>query len=814
MNLVDYQIKLSDQIYDELINSEYGTYINLYGKPGSGKTVVGLDISNRLLEDWKVFYLCGINSEMSPYLTWHIGTKVFSQKKLNVDLSVSFGVPKIAAPVVEVAIPLPKIEKTNFILNSCEESIVSSIKKQTETCSRILFIVDDYDLWDIPSKQLLEKIMLKSLGILDEYTVSLLHLSLTDTIKISTDLQWKNIEIPSISDDNIRSVLCQNGFADFVDITEIKSCAGDNLHLALLAADYYQTGKVSFDDVLKERIDQFSDKDKKAVSILEPLSIIDTFFSQEEAAFFLDNTFLDNYEVVYQADEYLSVAEEHKLIEGSENYYFSNKKIRNYFRLKLEKREKMLHYQFSKFLKQRHPEDYYSRGKHIQASILNICNGTNNEAWQMLFLAYIRWSFNYGFVEDKYNILTEINELIDLNPPIQRDHQNDTLEKLLEGYSSFVKFDYKNTLLQMQSISEGLLCPALRAECLRITLLCLLQLADDLTAIKNSADSLYQLIENNDFNEDEQYCRAALVMLEVFSDRCVDTNKVGVLKEKLVKTINKHHYCSEFLALNACYNRKAALFYVAEIAYNQTFQSISFYREYNDIINLYMALCNNAANALVCGKYVAANESLMECLNMLQKYSTICFPSIYKVGNNLILLKYLQNESNSNGTDEEVIQGAKEALINFKEHLSKPLKEVSHVAYLNWLGLSILCNQNSWECELMKANEYFSDTDLFYEYYYRDLKFAGYLLQQNICAAKEELDILNEISVPLLRPYKAIFQKRRHIQTQLLENPSVIDGSAIKYHNIMKQGCFHIQDASCAFYGRGFLLSDLQFLSF
>lgn len=814
MKLVDYQEELVKQIYDILINSEYGTNINLYGKIGNGKTTIGLGITEYLKENWKVFYLCGINENMSPYLTWHIGTKIFSQTKLKIDLSVSFGVSNLISPVVEVAMPLPKVEKTNFILNSCEESIIANVKKQSGGFSNILFIIDDYNLWDIPSKQLVEKIMLPSLHLLGDYRVSWLFLSTTDTVKTSTDLQWKNIEIDPISDSNICSVLSQNGFSNFLDIAEIRSCAGDNLHLALLAANYYQKGDGSFEDVLDARIDKFSNKDKNAVSVLEPLSIIDTFFSQEEAAFFLDNTFPQNYELIYQADEYLSVAEEHKLIEGAEKYYFSNQRIKNYFRLKLAKREKALHHQFSKFLQQRHPEDYYNRGRHIQYSILNSHSGINNEAWQMLILAYMRWNSNYGFIEDKYNILSCIRGLIDLNPSMQRETQRDILEKLIEGYSAFINYDYKRALIQMQSISEGLLCTALRAECLRIILLCFLQLADDLTAIRNSAVSLYQLVERDDFDEDEQYCRAALVMLEVFSDRCVDTNKARVLKEKLVDTINRHHYSSDFLALNACYNRKAALFYVAEIAFNQTNQSVGFYREYNDIKNLYMSLCNNAANALICGKYEPAKKALTECLSMIKKYPPTYFPSVYKVVNNVILMKYLQDERDNSETSEMIIETAKKALTNYKVMLSKPIKEVSHVAYLNWLGLSILCNQNEWKDELKKAAANFLDTDLFYEYYFRDLKFAGYLLQQNVCDAKTELDILNEINVPLLQPYKMIFQKRRQIQAQLLENPSIIEGNAINYHNLMKRECSHIQDTSCVFFGRGFLLSDLQFLSF
>lgn len=812
MNLVDYQRILAEQIYDLLVAQDNGININLFGKSGSGKTTIGLGITEYLQEDWKVFYLCGIDTEVSPYLTWHIGTEIFSQKKLKLDLSVSFGITNLVSPILEVAIP--KLEKKNFILNSCEESIVSGIKKQAEGCSRILFIIDDYELWDIPSKQLVEKIMLSQLKLLKEHKVSWLFLSEKDNVCTSADVYWNNIEINNISDGDILSTLHQNGFSDLINIAEIKAYAGDNLRLALLAANYCKKGIGSFNDLLESRINTFSDNEKKAIDLLKPLSIIDAFFSQEEAAFFLDPASLDDYELKYQADEYLSVAEEYKLIDGERTYYFSNLDIKNYFRFKLAKGEKKLHYQFSRFLQMKHPEDYYNRGKHIQASIIDSCSGENNRAWQMLFLAYVRWNFNYGFDEDQYNVMREIRNLIDLNPPIQKETHLDILDKLLQGWTAFKTYDYRTTLLQLQSISESLLYPALRAECLRVVLLCFLQLADNLVSIKNAADHLYQLIEQEDFEEDEQYCRAALVMLEVYSDRCFDISKARELKIKLADVINKHQSCSEFLALNACFNRKAALFYAAEIAYNQTEQSVCFYRKYNDTKNLYMSLCNNAANALICGKYDSARINLNECLNMMNKYTLSYFPSVYKVVNNIVLMQYLQSEYDSDDSDEEIIHSAKNALGTYETLLSKPAREVSYVIYLNWLGLSMLCGENSWESELVKMDEYFSNTDLFYEYYFRDLKFAGYLLQQNISAAKTELDILSQLNVPLLQPYSVIFRKRRHIQASLLESPSLVAGNPIKYHKIIKEGCCHIQDLSCVFYGRGFLLSDLQFLSF
>ena len=118
MNLVDYQRTLTEQIYDLLVEQDKGININLSGSSGSGKTTIGLGITEDLQEDWKVFYLCGIDPEMSPYLTWHIGTKIFSKKKLNLDLSVSFGISNLASPIVEVA--MPKLETQNLILNPSE----------------------------------------------------------------------------------------------------------------------------------------------------------------------------------------------------------------------------------------------------------------------------------------------------------------------------------------------------------------------------------------------------------------------------------------------------------------------------------------------------------------------------------------------------------------------------------------------------------------------------------------------------------------------------------------------------------------------
>ena len=52
MNLVDYQGKLADEIYDLLIAQDEGIHINLLGEQGSGKTTIGKKIADELSLDF------------------------------------------------------------------------------------------------------------------------------------------------------------------------------------------------------------------------------------------------------------------------------------------------------------------------------------------------------------------------------------------------------------------------------------------------------------------------------------------------------------------------------------------------------------------------------------------------------------------------------------------------------------------------------------------------------------------------------------------------------------------------------------------
>lgn len=816
MYLADYQRDIVNQINNILLDDSCNRGITLYGDTGSGKSTIAHEVATQLQEKWCVFYIEGINSSLSPYLTWHIGTKLHSSQKLNWGCDISFGINFLPVPIsLEFGTTLQPI-KQSFVLTPSEESLLSGIRKQAGNNKNILFIADDYELWDVPSKQFLQKIMLPKMQLLSEYHLATLIIS-HEMKSILNESQWDVISMPEISDDNILFVLRQLGHSGQINISDIRLCSGNDLSLALMAANYYDGNDVvtaDFNDILDKRYKSLSIEEQKSCKILEPLSIIDSCFTKDETAFFINPSPQDEVEIEYQAEEYLALAAEHMFISGEESYHFTNDKVRAYFKAQLSKRERLYHRKFANYLQKRHPEDYYSRGKHMEFSFQTYDSKIILETWQLLFLSYTRRASETGYEEDVYHILSDIDHLLDQLNSGLAETQRHVLKELHDGYKKFSKYKYKKALYHLQSINASQLIPACLAELQRLILICHVQIADNFSITKQRAEELYDTISDNGFCEDEQYCRAALVLLDFYIDRSNDPQKVKILNKKFIQIIQQHIDCPTFQEFEACYNRKSSLYFTAVIASRQTAQSIKFYRTHHNHNGLYMALCNHSGNTIISGDYTVAMEALNECEDILKLDSGRYYPSVYKVENNRILLNYLLDEKKAAGNRDEILAAAQKAVKAFLKIINRQEDEVSHVIFFNYLGLSILCGTKTWSVELTKANLQFADLDEYYQYFLHDLNFANSLLQSNYAAAQRELSILKNLDVPLLRNYQQIFSRRRCEQESLLNNPNYLNGDPIKYHEIISEACSHVQDPSCRFFGRGFLLSDLQFLSF
>jgi len=85
------------------------------------------------------------------------------------------------------------------------------------------------------------------------------------------------------------------------------------------------------------------------------------------------------------------------------------------------------------------------------------------------------------------------------------------------------------------------------------------------------------------------------------------------------------------------------------------------------------------------------------------------------------------------------------------------------------------------------------------------------LLTGDFIESAKHLDILENLEVVLLAGSAKVLNRRNQIIHQLVDSRFEGDSFNCNYEFI-KRG-IRIQDPSASFWGRGFLLSDLQFLS-
>ena len=332
MNLADYQQKIVEDIYDVFVNDDNNIVISLSGSTGCGKTTIAKGLLDYLKEDWTILFISGITPNLSLYLTWHIGTQIYEKKKLDLGAELTFGIDFIPIPITLELNGNISVQKENYILTPSEVAILSGIMKQVSSNSNILIIADNYDLWDVPSKQFLEKLLLPELNLLKHVRLATLVLS-QKSITLHAKIARMSIQIEDISDGDLLFVLRQNGFSQRINLKDIRACAGNDLFLACMAAEYYKNAEntghitINFNEIMDKRCRMLPETEQKACQVLQPLSIIDSYFTRQETAFFLDSLQITEEEKNYIAEEYLEIAEEQAFISGEENYYFSNKKI-------------------------------------------------------------------------------------------------------------------------------------------------------------------------------------------------------------------------------------------------------------------------------------------------------------------------------------------------------------------------------------------------------------------------------------------------------------------------------------------------------
>jgi hypothetical protein len=233
-------------------------------------------------------------------------------------------------------------------------------------------------------------------------------------------------------------------------------------------------------------------------------------------------------------------------------------------------------------------------------------------------------------------------------------------------------------------------------------------------------------------------------------------------------------------------------------------------------LNLYFSLCNNAANRIICGEYTEAGLRLQECKEIISSNPNTSFPSSYKIKNNIVINAFLQSEGAlfdySSRNKNNILSAAAIAVTELEQLRNQQGYEVSHVINFNLLSMYMLCNMKKQASDLLqKFEEEYKHLDVFYKYYYHNICCASNILTGTYNKAAYHLDMLENLHVVLLSNFSKVLIKRNQILNQLISEEFNSDNYCFNYEFIRRG--IHVQDPSASFWGRGFLLSDLQFLS-
>ena len=818
MQLVGYQIRCFEELYSGLVN-DGRQFILFTGPKGCGKSAVSEELADSLKENWQVFLIAGTGMESPPYYTWYSASHKLSNQEKTRITDVSFGVnfEPIGLPVgLEISLALSSGESVLF--NSNEQAILKSIYRKAEEKENILLIAEDYSSWDPASKTLLMKMAAARSSVFGED--KFVHIVLVDSSLDNTDIAMGyapfKIHINDISFNDIEQIVGQQPYIKALqvhDLERIVQFTGYDLRLINLAVHYHQespeSSKIhSLEELLEKRISYMPKEQQNVCRTLECVSIINTLFSEKEAAYLLDQELIHTERVL---DEAASL----QLIRKRYAYDFPNLEIQRYFEAKLDTEKKYLHYRFAQYLQNHFPEDYFSRAYHLFLSEEAYSEHNILEAAYLMVIEIVRRKELTGGAPEL--VLDErLNEIIKCLPQSIDQVVKKNISSFMEGNYLLNQCNYLEAALHFNSLHFMYATKAFSIEALRLLLLSYVQLADDLYEIKRVADDLYNSISDLDLHEDELWCRSALLLLEVYGDRHIQLDRFQLLKSGFDTRIRKHMYQSAFRTLHARYACKATLFFNSVISVKLTEESCEYYRTYNSIINLYFSLCNNAANRIVCGEYEEAKKRLQECKEIINENPDIRFPSTYKIENNIVLNTFLQSEGvlfdYQSRRKEIILSAASQAVGQLENIRGQQGYEVSHVIEFNLLSMFMLIgNENKTSDMLRNFRKEYKHLDAFYRYYYHNACCSHSLLTGNFTEAIEHLEILENLEVILLSGSTKILNKRNQILHQLLDER--FQSNAFDYNYEFIRRGFHIQDPSASFWGRGFLLSDLQFLS-
>lgn len=825
------QTEIIDTIFDFIETEEKKIFL-LEGESGCGKSY----LSQKLTQKWTknnpsnfALFFRGDNSYSEryyfPFLTCtFIRNEVFAKKAgtEKAILEVSKDVPGIGNLLSFMVSALSNSRKkvkyeSAIIFNQTELDIFFKLQFYAKK-GKLFLVADNFHWWDEQSISFLkllcsdetrntysflkdsiiliittanqEKVSKKAMNeFVNNFVKKKVVLKSIELKKYELVLQSFGVE-KKISPNILSILFAQTGghleliknLVDYINKKNSNNFEGFN---TLAEVDIYK------EKILEERLKLYGATGGQIIDLLAVASIIGLSFDYAELECLTKKkkSILKN--IILESNE-LSIT---KHDEGK--IFFRHEIFKAFFLCKLNSKKSEYYIKFAECLRILRPGDYNSRARYlfdageIEDSVVYYISG---------YLNSIRNGKNYQETAIKIEILA-------------KEYGLDEYYKLMvEAYKSFNKRNYEEAIQILKNI-EDFYPKLLLAEKDYLLSICYSKSLDISQRIEAKNILSIWINDKIKVKEGEVWIRvmSTLIILNIHLNDYYEARRME--KFLLIFLSERKNYDPLVYDAINIIRRKANALHSAEISALRTKHSIEHFKatdDYGEIknpIQYYMALANHSGNLIICGEFKEANFYSNEAIKLLSKSENMEFPRPEIPINNFIVSGFLSGElSPDDGIN----------LYNkiFAENTCSDYAD--HVLLLNNQAILLVHSNNFKEAIFLldKAINFLKEKkseDNFYEYY----------LKMNLLTLNSLLGYKKNLKTDLKKLFKRIpclpdsdkeSLMRRHTfyEKSLLsvkfKSPGELDSYLLK-KDPMGLG------KTWRFWGRGFLLSDLQFWS-
>lgn len=681
--------------------------------------------------------------------------------------------------------------------------------------SQLLLVADNLHWWDESSISLLNALLskelidsfpfLKSIKVLGLLTTDQAYLAKNEIDELKVKSNPIIFNIPKTTKDEFKAVLNYFGIRGLGKKNEdlIFNLSGGHLEILKTLFQYTSPQDLKFlneslaneipqgeqaflEKIFSLRLKHLGAESEQIINLLEYASVIGLNFNFEEILCLTR-------EKEETLSDIIARAREAHFIDGNDiKNSFSHEVIREFFWCRIQSKKSEYFKKFAGCLAQLRPGSYFQR-----ASLL-MDAGLIKDSLITYMLGYFK------NIHDGIPVPALARTRIEQLCKLQGFEEYYDLMK--DAYTSFIQGSYEKSKNYIRQI-EDIYPEPLLAEKYYLLSLCLAKTLDrnDLIESKNCLLS-WDSLKNK---ESELWIRIMLTLMSRYA-HLNEYHEASAIERKIMMLLAERISFDPFAeyGLNIL-RRKASILHVGEIACKRTALCLSYFGETDGWFNsrfpiqYYMALANHSGNLIVAGEFESAYHYAQQSILFKENYPEIAFPRLEIPINNLIVSGFLSNHLTS------------EKVLEIYDALFEQIENVEYRVLLqnNYFVFKALNNNLRESLKLCEnLNNHLASTtrnDSYYRYFVGMNQAILYFLNGERLVANK---IINELKLAIPQiPDKHYLLRRHEVIQILVQNDDIED--AVLWNSYVLDKFPNEIGPGWKFFGKGFLLSDMQFWS-